>query len=93
MPRNVLPFVEPCAAHGVALVRGRSSAAKDIVSVSHTLSACFRQWRFAQAFRDALLSVVGSEIQVKRQRRPDAAKERADKMIEMLFGDESSDYL
>jgi hypothetical protein len=93
VPRNLLPFVEPCAAHGVALVRGRSAAAKDIVAVSHTLAACFRQWRFAQAFRDALLSVVRSEIKVRREMRPAVVEHRARQMLELLFGGEGDDYL
>ena len=55
MPRNIFPFVEFCAAHGVALIRGRPQCSKTLVAVSHTLSSCFRQWSFAAAFRDELL--------------------------------------
>lgn len=93
MPRNVLPFVEFCAAHGVALVKGRPQAAKTLISASHTLSACFRQWRFAHAFRDALLAVVRRELVVKKQQRPALAKERSQAIVEMLYGGEGAGYL
>jgi hypothetical protein len=93
MPRNVLPFVEPCAAHGVALVKGRPQAGKTLVAASHTLSACFRQSRFAQAFRDCLVALVRTNLVVRREQRPVSVYERSDRIIEMLYGGLDDNYL
>ena len=93
MPSNLFPFVEFCAAHGVALVKGRPQVCKHLVAVSHTLSGCFRQWGFANAFREALIRIVGSKLTVKHEARPAGAKARALSIIETLFGNADSEHL
>jgi len=89
----ILPFAEFCGAHGAALIKKKPSANKTLVATASTLSSCFRQDSFAQAFRDALIRIVSLKLKVQRQARPAAAKVLAEACIEMLFGDESSEYL
>lgn len=94
MPLNVYPFIEPCAAHGIALTKARPRDAKsDFVKVSHTLSTLMRQNRFATGLRDAIVSVLEEKLEIRYEPRPDENREKTKQIMGWLFGDERQDHL
>ena len=54
----ILPHVEPCALHGVQLVKCKPRFGKQMISAASTLAACMRQWRFAHGLRDTIITHV-----------------------------------
>jgi hypothetical protein len=93
MPENVLPFLEPCAAHGIALVKSRPKTSKALVTNSHSLSGLMRQWRFANALRDVMVSIVGRRLKVLREPRPDAIAIASKQLVNMLYADGDVGFL
>ena len=92
-PSNILPFVEPCAAHGVALVKGKPKCTTALVSAASSFSSLMRQWRFTKELRDAMVNLVQIRLKVKTEVRPPADHQHAKKVLDMLYGLESQEYL
>ena len=93
MPVNVFFHVEPCAAHGVALVKSRPGGPKEVLVGASTFSALMRQWRFSTALRDELIKLVSSKLRVVTEPRPHEHLERNWNLVRLLYGDPDSEYL
>ena len=91
--RRLLPHLEPCALHGVHLVKCRPSASRDTVAATSTLSALMRQWRFTTGMRDAIFQHVSSVLRVECAPRPEALRARAEEVIDALWGHEQQPWL
>ena len=88
---NVLPHLELCGAHGVALVKSRPAAGKQLIASMHSLSALMRQWRFSSALRDVIVGYVRARLRVVRTARPAQQKEKARRLLELIYpADESA---
>ena len=84
----LLPHIEPCALHGVHLVKCRPSSCKAAVAGMSSLSALMRQWRFTSAMRDEIFKFVESRLHVELGPRPDSVTRRAVGAVDALFGSE-----
>lgn len=94
MPPNVFPHVEPCAAHGAALVKARARGDHDgIVKASHSLAALMRQARGLATLRDSVLQLVGRHLVVRRERRPTEVVDRCSRLAVLLYGASDSEHL
>jgi len=93
MPDNLVLHVEPCVAHGVALVKSRPQRAKEIVRSSHSLAALFRGWRFATTMRTTIISQVRSKLKTKRAVRPASSIAKSHRLIDFLFGGDDCAWL
>lgn len=93
MPRNLLPFAEPCAPHGVALVKGRLCVEGSVVAPSHTFSALMRNTRFVGALRDAMLGVLRSKLRIARCPRPEASVASSLRLADALLGGLEAEWL
>ena len=78
MPQNVFPFVELCAAHGVALVKGSVKVPDSLVGPSHTFSVVMRQERFVRELRNSIEFVVRTSLRVQRRPMPTASLRASD---------------
>lgn len=95
MPPNVLGHLEPCAAHGLHLVKERAPYGKNMASAANSLSKLLRTPSFAGVLQDALARLVERELIVKHKPRPKIFCERAERFFNAVFGssDESDAYL
>ena len=84
-PTTILPFAEPCNAHGVALVKDRPRGAKQVVAKAHSLAALLRHWRTLDALRATILQIISSRLEVRQEQRPQAAKDVSTRFIKALF--------
>lgn len=93
MPLNILPFAEPCAPHGVALVKNRLCVEGSVVAPSHTLSALMRNARFVGALRGAMLTVLRRKLRVVRGPRPEDSVASSLRLADALLGGLDADWL
>jgi hypothetical protein len=94
LPLCILPHVEPCGAHGVALVKGRSTPLKAVTAAAHSLTRLLRIQKNIDGIRASVLNVVSGLVRVRRMSRPAIFDERAQSLIDSIFGDdESKSYL
>ena len=84
---RLLVWAEPCALHGVALVRSRCQCSKRLASALYSLSRWLRLSRNLQAFAGALESAVAARIQVVEAPRPQRLRRQAQLVASALFGD------
>lgn len=73
VPSNILFWVEPCAPHGVSLVKNRPKNGKALVTASGSLGGLMRQWRFSAGLRDSILTFVRCRLEVRFEARPPAS--------------------
>eukprot|EP00972_Heterocapsa_arctica_P114877 16444843-Heterocapsa_arctica.AAC.1 len=85
MPRAVVPWLEPCWAHGVHLVKSRPRIGKPLINALQTFSACMRQWRFTNALRDAMVIFIRSKIEIVRATRPAADIDESMKLLKLVY--------
>lgn len=90
---HTLPFLEPCAAHGVSLMKSRPATGTSLVSASHTLSGLMRTWRFTNALRESMTGLVRSRLRVVREPMPASVRAVGLALVRVLYGDETSGYL
>ena len=64
--RRVLPHIEPCALHGVSLVKCRATGGKALIAAMASLGCLMRQWRFSNGLRDEILFQVQRKLRVRR---------------------------
>ena len=93
IPRNILFHAEQCVAHGIWLAKHRAQAGKVLLARSMTLTTLMRNWRTADAFRNALLTIVREFLTVVKQRRPDHLKQRAESFVDTLLVDPDGAHL
>ena len=91
--RRLLPHLEPCALHGVHLVKCRPSASRDTVAATSALAVLMRQWRFTTGMRNAIFQHVSSVLRVECAPRPEALRARAVEVIDALWGHEQQPWL
>ena len=85
--KTILPYADLCAAHGVALVKGRAVMGKSAVQTVSSFTCLTKNWRFMDALRDSIICLVGKFLKVKREPRPHDQKVRNERLIHVLFGD------
>ena len=85
--KTILPYADLCAAHGVALVKGRAVMGKSAVQTVSSFTCFTKNWRFMDALRDSIICLVGKFLKVKREPRPHDQKVRNERLIHVLFGD------
>ena len=83
--RSLLPHIEPCALHGIHLVKCRAIGAKKLLTTMSSLGCLMRQWRFSNKLRDEILSLVEQKLCVKREPRPDGCSARVDLLVDLLL--------
>ena len=83
--RLVLPHIEPCALHGIQLVKCRATGAKKLLTTMSSLGCLMRQWRFSNKLRDEILLQVQQKLRVKRGPRPDGCCARAAELVNLLL--------
>ena len=93
MPTSIFPHAEPCCAHGVALVKTRPRQGKQIVAVAHTFTSSMRQWKFVDALREQMISLVTSSLEVKREARPAPLLDKSLQLVNILNGGDDSSGL
>ena len=91
--RSILGHLEPCGAHGVALVKARAATSNDIISSCSSFTCLTRNWRFMEELRNTTIQVVEKNLKVKRERRPAGHVEACRDMVAALFGIESVESL
>ena len=69
-PRT-FPHFEPCAPHGINLVKCRAEGGKALLAVMASLGCLMRQWRFSDRFREERLFHVGRRLRGARAPRPE----------------------
>ena len=84
--RNLLPFFEPCAAHGVALMKHRPQASKQLLAASSTFACITRQWRIADGLRCEVLWCIQHRLEVVHAPMPDEVRDRGLRFVELIFG-------
>ena len=88
--KNLLPFFIPCVAHGVALMKARPKASKDLLAAAHSMCALLRQWRVAEALRGEILFLVKRHLKIKRTPMAEGDIARGRQLIELLYGPTNS---
>ena len=87
--RWLLPHIEPCALHGINLVKCRATGAKKLLTTMSSLGCLMRQWRFSNKLRDEILSYVTQKLRVKREPRPDGCSGKAAELVRLLLNKDS----
>ena len=87
MPINAVPFIEPCAAHGVALVKSRLCLDNAMYPMASVFSSLMRGWRFASALRDSVIIIVGANLVIERSEMPPEVEQHSQRLIEVLWGE------
>ena len=90
---SILGHLEPCGAHGVALVKARAVMSKDIISSCSSFTCLTKHWRFMEELRSTTIRIVENNLKVKRERRPAGRVEGCRDMVAALFGIESVESL
>jgi len=93
LPNNVWPHGEPCACHGIALVKGRSSSCKKIAGAAAGFAKLMRDSATENALRDTLIELVHNRLVRKYEPRPAILADRAEQLIQELYGSEDDEYL
>ena len=86
IPRNIVPHAEPCSAHGVALVKAKSTGVKEVIGGCSSLSGLMRQWKFTGALRDELIQLVRTRLRVVTNARPAEQMASSRRLVEQVFG-------
>ena len=84
-PTTILPWAEPCSAHGVALVKSRPKGSKEVIAKSHSLQALLHNWRTLEAFRKAIVQIISSRLEQRHEQRPAASKDASARFVKALF--------
>ena len=90
---SILGHLEPCGAHGVALVKARAAMSKDISSSCSSFTCLTKNWRFMEELRNTTIRIVEKNLKVKRERRPAGHVEGGRAMVAALLGIESVESL
>lgn len=77
----MLGHCEPCAAHGLALVKGRTKFGQKIAATANSLSKLLGTAGLASGMRDALAQVVSAELVMNRESRRAMLQERAERFF------------
>ena len=90
---NLLFWMEPCAAHGISLVKGRPKIMKDLSAAMYSMTRWMRISHNQELFARALKDKLSSLVVVLDQSRP--ANDRAESlnMIELIYGSLNSSFL
>jgi len=89
-PRSILPFVQFCEAHGVALVKSKARQGHDLIRIAHSFTCLTKGFRFVSELRAAFIFLVKLHLQVKREQRPEQSRVTSARLVELLFGDETA---
>lgn len=88
-PVQVLPHAEPCNAHGAALAKSRVRASARITGALVSFAKLLRDGKTALALRQSVASLIAERLEIRRERRPQAHKDRADQLMQVLLGGEA----
>ena len=91
--RCILPHFEPCALHGVSLVKCRSQGAKTLIAAMASLGCLMKQERFARGLRQEILHQVRSRLRVVSTPRPAECSARAESLARALYAADTDDWL
>lgn len=95
LPANVLPFVELCGCHGVAIAKTRSYRKMELASAAFSLTRMMRIGRQLAGLRDAIISRVERELVVHHEPRPAELRRTGEDLVDMLYSSSGfgEDYL
>ena len=93
LPATLLQHLEPCGAHGIALVKGRPGAFKQITSVLYSFTKLMKQGRNLSDMQRLVATECKIRLRVIREPVPDAVKQQRSHLLEFLSGGLSLDYL
>ena len=82
---GVVPWLEPCWAHGVHLVKGRTRIGKPLIAALHTFGPHTWQWPFTNALRDSMVSFVHTNILSVRSPRLAADVDESMKLLKLVY--------
>jgi hypothetical protein len=91
MPSPVLPWAEPCHAHGLQHVKSRARGGKDLIAKAQSLSSLMRTWKTLELLRTSLVNIVRENLIIDQFERPADVALSSRRCIDLLFGDEGRD--
>ena len=61
--------------------------------VARTFTSSMRQWKFVDALREQMISLVTSSLEVKREARPAPLLDKSLQLVNILYGGDDSSGL
>ena len=93
LPRSVLPWVEPCAAHGVAITKTHARASRQVAAGIISFTRWTRASRTLDTLYDEVARQVSTNLVVPRTPRPQEESLRAAALLTGLYGGDEYDAL
>jgi hypothetical protein len=90
---KILIHMEPCAMHGIALVKNRVGSVKSITAALVSFTKWLRVSANHDAFAKALIESVRATLVIRSTPKLDEHRSRAQAFIDLLFGGAASSYL
>ena len=85
LPSHVLPWVEVCGSHGIAIVKTRCHKRKTLSSAAFSLSRLMRIGKNTFGLREVIIKRVFDELQLMPGPRPVELQPQGDLVIKMLY--------
>jgi hypothetical protein len=93
LPRTILPWAEYCAAHGVALVKGKAPLLKCLATALNSFTLWMRFSRNVQALSAELTFEIGRTLVVRREACPAEFMQQGRLLVKTIYGGDSSGAL
>ena len=90
---RICVHLETCSVHGVALVRVRSPACKDILAALLSFTRWIRIHKNHAALAEAMLDLIKRKVDVSPSARGLESIQRMHRIIKLCFGDPSSSFM
>ena len=86
MPRALLPWVEPCLAHGMQLIKSRARGGKELIAKAQSMCTLFRDWKSTDLLRKVVIDIVSTSLTVLHEQRPADLASSTRRCVDVLFG-------
>ena len=93
LSHRIFPHIEPCALHGINLVKCRATGGKALITVMSSLGCLMRGWRFSDRLREEIHLQVGRRLRVVESPQPEDRSARAERLAQLLFAGDSDNWL
>ena len=93
LPRNIIPWCEFCAAHGVALAKGKSPMIKKLATALCSFTLWMKTARNVEALADQVALEISRSFEVRREAPSEEFVKRGRLLVKMLYGGDSNDAL
>ena len=89
---NLLIHVEPCALHGIALVKSRAKVSRSVAAALFSFTRWVRISKNHEALAMALYKVIESRLTVRQEARPAELRQRGEALVKALYGEFESEH-